>query len=109
MNTLPGTGNDIVALSATDRGRTILPRFYTRILDAREQTLYNGQAVQTLPFDNYVWLLWSIKESVYKYKQRTSPELVFSPTKIPVREVLLPSGDGFYRGPISYGPAPLYS
>jgi hypothetical protein len=109
MNTLPGTGNDIVALSATDRERTILPRFYSRILDAREQTLYDQQALQTLPFDNYVWLLWSIKESVYKYKQRASPELVFSPTKIPVREVLPPSGDGFYRATISYGPIPLYS
>lgn len=107
MDTSPSTGNDIVALSATDRERTILPRFYSRILDAWEQAWYNQPVLQALPFDNYVWLLWSIKESVYKYKQRTDPGLVFSPTKIPVRELSAPSGqlpppsgDGFYTATI---------
>ena len=123
MSTPPSTGNDIVALSATDRERTIRPRFFSRILDAGEQTLYDQPALQALPFDNYVWLLWSIKESVYKYKQRTNPGLVFSPTKIPVRKLSPPpsqsspasaqpsppSGEAFYKATISYGTAPLYS
>jgi 4'-phosphopantetheinyl transferase superfamily len=89
----PSTGNDIVALSATDRERTTRPRFYSRILNAGELALYDQQALAGLPFDNYVWLLWSIKESVYKYKQRTDPGLVFSPTRIPVRQVRPPFGD----------------
>lgn len=96
----PSTGNDIVALSATNRERTTRPRFYSRILDAGEQALYDQQALAGLPFENYVWLLWSIKESVYKYKQRTDPGLVFSPTKIPVRKLSPPSGDGFYTATI---------
>jgi hypothetical protein len=94
------TGNDIVALSATDRERTTRPRFYSRILDTGEQALYDQQALAGLSFDNYVWLLWSIKESVYKYKQRTDPGLVFSPTKIPVRQVRPPFGDPFYTATI---------
>jgi hypothetical protein len=99
----PSTGNDIVALSATDRERTTRPRFYSRILNAGEQALYDQQALAGLPFDNYVWLLWSIKESVYKYKQRTDPGLVFSPTKIPVRQVRPPFGDpGSPSGDVFY-------
>ncbi len=117
------TGNDIVALSATDKERTILPRFFSRILDAGEQMLYDQPALRALPFDNYVWLLWSVKESVYKYKQRTNPGLVFSPTKIPIRKLTppsgqplppsaqlpSPSGEAFYKATIVYGSDRLYS
>src|ERR1035441_10308452 len=35
-----------------------------------------------MPFEEFVWLLWSVKESVYKYLKRIVPGLVFSPTKI---------------------------
>src|ERR1700761_7632079 len=87
------TGNDIVDLSATDPLRTCSHRFYSRIISGEEKTLYDQ--LGGLPFDNYVWLLWSIKESVYKYTSRTNTTLVFAPLTIPVLHLDPPSGDGF--------------
>jgi phosphopantetheinyl transferase (holo-ACP synthase) len=78
-------GNDIIALDKIDAGRTILPVFYTRILDPAETGLY--AELSSVPFEQYVWLLWSIKESVYKCIKRTAPELRFSPRKIIVRQI----------------------
>lgn len=78
------TGNDIVALQATDRRRTVSTRFYSRILASAEQALFNRQTFPDLPFDHFVWLLWSIKESVYKFERRVRTELRFSPVKITV-------------------------
>lgn len=81
------TGNDIVSLDAIDRQRTIQPRFYSKILTPSEQALYPRQGSSGLPFENFVWLLWSVKESVYKYRQRLEPGLVFSPAKIVIRQL----------------------
>src|SRR6202000_275791 len=78
-------GNDIIALDKIDAGRTIQPVFYSRILDPSEAGLYSE--FSPLPFEQYVWLLWSIKESVYKCIKRAQPELRFSPRKIIVREI----------------------
>ena len=103
------TGNDIVDLAATDPQRTGNSRFYSRILSAEEVALYDQPALQQLPFDRYVWLLWSIKESVYKYTSRTDNGLAFSPLTIPVLQLDPPSGDGFYKSMIIYGSEMLYS
>ena len=90
---MKSTGNDIVALNATDPRRTGSPRFFSRILAAGEQSLFSQQAFPDLPFDHYVWLLWSIKESVYKYEQRIRPGGAFAPLKIMVGKLLPPRKD----------------
>lgn len=76
-------GNDIVALHKIDPGRSQFPGFYTKILAASEVALFSAQ---TLSFEHFLWLLWSIKESVYKYVKQTTPGLVFSPTRIVVED-----------------------
>lgn len=86
------TGNDIVCMSATDIPRTKQSKFYSRILSPSEQALYNQAANTFIPFEYYVWLLWSIKESAFKYLQRINPLLVFSPTKFVVIRLDIPAG-----------------
>jgi phosphopantetheinyl transferase (holo-ACP synthase) len=85
------TGNDIVALGQTSRERTLDFRFYSKILSESEKALYCGERSSGLPFEKFVWLLWSIKESVYKYEKRLAPDLLFTPTTIIVREINFPS------------------
>ena len=80
-------GNDIVALDMIDAGRTIQPVFYSKLLDPAEAGSYADEKFSSLPFENYVWLLWSIKESVYKCIKRAQPELRFSPRKIIVKQI----------------------
>jgi len=104
---IASTGNDIVDLSATDPLRTCNPRFYSRIISSEEKTLYDQWG--ELTFDNYVWLLWSIKESVYKYTSRTDTGLIFAPLNIPVLQLTAPAGDGFYKSMVIYGSEILYS
>jgi phosphopantetheinyl transferase (holo-ACP synthase) len=113
---MKSTGNDIVALHATDPQRTGSTRFFSRILAAGEQSLFSQQAFPDLPFDHYVWLLWSIKESVYKYEQRFRPGLAFAPLKITVDKLLPPRKDksplpkdDFYKAVVLSGPGTLYS
>lgn len=100
------TGNDIVALLATDKERTVRPAFYSRILSADEQALFDPLVFGGLSFDHYIWLLWSIKESVYKYQRRHHPGLVFSPRNIIVR---ITTSEDFYAGIITYKSQLLYS
>ena len=50
-------GNDIVALASINIQRTNEYRFYSKILTAYEQELYNGHQFAGLPFEHYVWLL----------------------------------------------------
>jgi hypothetical protein len=94
MNDMHSTGNDIVALGATDKERTSRFRFYSKILSAGEQALYDLTPPDGLPFDRYVWLLWSVKESVYKFRKRAHPGLVFAPTKINMVRLEPPGVDG---------------
>jgi phosphopantetheinyl transferase (holo-ACP synthase) len=81
------TGNDIVALRAINKQRTNHIRFYSKILSVSEQALYYRQQIEEIPFEKFVWLLWSIKESVYKYLKRAVPSLVFSPAKIIIQGI----------------------
>src|SRR5579871_4894579 len=80
-------GNDIVALNDIDRRRSAEPRFYSRIISRSEQELYPRLASSGMSFENFVWLLWSVKESAYKYWQRLKPDLIFSPVRINVGEL----------------------
>lgn len=86
-NKRESTGNDIIALKTINKQRTNHFNFFSKILSPAEQTLYYRQELADMPFDTYVWLLWSIKESVYKYAKRTAPSLVFAPTKIDIRQI----------------------
>jgi phosphopantetheinyl transferase (holo-ACP synthase) len=77
-------GNDIVALKAVDQQRTVLPAFYSKFITTAELAFHEHPA---LPFSTFVWLLWSVKESSYKYLKRGDADLVFSPFKITVEQL----------------------
>jgi phosphopantetheinyl transferase (holo-ACP synthase) len=85
-------GNDIISLHAVNFTRTKQPRFYSKILTDAEVTLYKKGALAEIPFENFVWLLWSLKESAFKYLQRSKPSLIFSPTKFVVKHLSMPVG-----------------
>jgi phosphopantetheinyl transferase (holo-ACP synthase) len=85
------TGNDVVALSAINAARTSQHKFYSKILSDSETPLYNELSLAGIPFENFVWLLWSIKESAYKFLQRHDAGLIFTPVKFVVEELHLPS------------------
>lgn len=85
-------GNDIVAVSTINRQRTTDSRFHAKFITQAELALYQGATVSALPFESFVWLLWSIKESVYKYQKRLNPELLFAPVKIIVQDIAFPDG-----------------
>lgn len=116
------TGNDIIALKAINVTRTKQQNFYSKIITGTEKALYDEQFSGRLPFEQFVWLAWSVKESVFKYAQRINPELVFSPSKIKISKLTAPSdgssthfeGRSFndtsvYRGVVEYSPDTLYS
>ncbi|MDO3625743.1 4'-phosphopantetheinyl transferase superfamily protein [Mucilaginibacter sp. BT774] len=116
------TGNDIVALKAINVARTKQQKFYNKIITGSEKALYEGQFSERLPFEYFVWLAWSVKESVFKYLQRLNPELIFSPSKIKISKLEPPSsqrvshfeGRDFnkktvYEGIIDYSPHTFYS
>ena len=118
------TGNDIVALALVNKQRTSQFRFYSKILSVSEQKLYHQPELQQLPFENYVWLLWSVKESAYKYLKRLDPTLIFSPTNIIIQHIVIPGlsfdesvaaqwestceDAGLYSGKVVHGPHTLY-
>jgi phosphopantetheinyl transferase (holo-ACP synthase) len=97
-------GNDIIALIETDNDRTSRHRFYSRILTPEELLLFPAPK---LPFSVFVWLMWSIKESVYKYVSRADPGLHFAPLKIPVRGLRI--CEDHYEGIICYGGLTMFS
>lgn len=83
-------GNDIVALSAINRQRTNDIRFHSKFVTPTELALYQEPAIAALPFESFVWLLWSVKESAYKYQKRLDSDLIFSPAKIIVQIIDIP-------------------
>ncbi|MCC8425885.1 4'-phosphopantetheinyl transferase superfamily protein [Mucilaginibacter sp. UR6-11] len=80
-------GNDIVALKAIDKERTCLPAFYSKFIIPAELLLHNPDQIS---FENFVWLLWSVKESAYKYLKRGDSDLVFAPHKLSITEIRVP-------------------
>jgi phosphopantetheinyl transferase (holo-ACP synthase) len=83
-------GNDIVSIAAINTVRTKQPAFYKKILSETEITQHKAAYAEIIPFEIYVWLLWSIKESAYKYFQSLNPELIFSPTRFVVSDLREP-------------------
>jgi phosphopantetheine--protein transferase-like protein len=121
---MKSAGNDIVALEMVNKQRTNQSRFYSKIISASEQELYHQPEIEKISFENYLWLLWSVKESVYKYLKRGIPDLVFSPTKIIIQDIAIPKvltveprdiqydgsepDEDFYRGKVIYHSNTLY-
>ncbi|HEY8929839.1 MAG TPA: 4'-phosphopantetheinyl transferase superfamily protein [Mucilaginibacter sp.] len=85
-------GNDIVCLSTINAARTNQYKFYSKILSDAEFPLYNEFSLAGIPFEIFVWLLWSVKESAYKFLQRHQPGLIFTPVKFVVTSLQLPAG-----------------
>jgi phosphopantetheinyl transferase (holo-ACP synthase) len=124
---MTSTGNDIVSLNTINIARTKQSRFYSKILSDTEKALYYEAEFAAIPLENFVWLLWSIKESAYKYLQRNKPELIFTPTKFVVTQLQPPfeynitnfaatetEGTGFdsekvFKGIITFGADTLYT
>ncbi|QQL49461.1 4'-phosphopantetheinyl transferase family protein [Mucilaginibacter ginkgonis] len=75
-------GNDIVDLNFIDPERTGSIKFYSKILSKAEQDQYQRLPTDTISFVNYVWMLWSAKEAVYKLQKRHQSGLIFSPTTL---------------------------
>lgn len=115
-------GNDIVALSNTDKQRTNDVRFHSKFITTAELSLYKDSLASQISFEDFVWLLWSVKESAYKYQKRFDTELIFSPTRIEINRIKSPdgqsvftdleeinvSGDNFYNGSVIIADKTLY-
>lgn len=72
-------GNDIIDLTvAREQKRALTPRFLDKICTEDEQKYILDSPN---PF-NTLWLLWSIKESVYKCHLSIEKSRLFNPTKI---------------------------
>ena len=83
-------GNDIVALKSINITRTIQPNFYAKILTPAETALHSKPGLSAIPFEVFVWLMWSIKESAFKFLQRIQPDILFTPIKFEVQEINIP-------------------
>ena len=100
-------GNDIVALNNMNAEKTLQPRFYSKFLSPPETDLYNNKF--PVPFEHFIWLCWSIKESVFKFQKRIQPELVFSFRKINIQLVNIPGNNqifSFHEGVAEYNCLP---
>src|ERR1700742_2552720 len=86
---MTSTGNDIVAIKAINITRTHQQKFYSKILSDTEIPLYNEFNLAGIPFEIFVWLLWSVKESAYKFLQRHNPALIFTPVKFVVESLVI--------------------
>ena len=82
-------GNDIVALDAINNVRTCQPRFYSKFLIPEELRLFERLCF-SLSRENFTWLCWTIKESVYKFCQQLQPQMAFAAGKIHIREINAP-------------------
>lgn len=87
---IKSAGNDIVDLATINIERTKDERFYKKFITGTEIALYSQPQLAHLPFECFVWMLWTVKESVYKFIQRHDPGLVFSPSKIIVEQIAPP-------------------
>jgi len=84
------TGNDIISLAGINIPRTKQVQFYNKVISSAELELYHTSGVIQMPFEIFVWLAWSVKESAFKYLQRHQPDLTFSPRKINIRRIKFP-------------------
>ena len=77
-------GNDIIDLKHSNNNRASDKQFYAKIIHSTEIALYSQTHFSS--FEQFVWLLWSIKEAAYKYLKRNEPGLLFAPHKIIIQE-----------------------
>jgi phosphopantetheinyl transferase (holo-ACP synthase) len=87
---LKSIGNDIVALALTNPERTRRENFFSKIICRVEVELFKSRISSKISFEHFVWLAWSVKESVYKFCSRDRATLSFSPTKIIIKKIQLP-------------------
>jgi phosphopantetheinyl transferase (holo-ACP synthase) len=87
---MQSTGNDIIALDSINKQRSNEAGFYRKILTDSELAIYHQSRFAGMPFENFLWLSWSIKESAYKYLKRKSPNLVFSPARVVMQHMDIP-------------------
>jgi phosphopantetheinyl transferase (holo-ACP synthase) len=87
---LNSIGNDIVALALTDPERTSRQNFFSKIICREEVELFKSRISSKISFEHFVWLAWSVKESVHKFYSRNHSTLSFSPTKIIIKKIQLP-------------------
>lgn len=95
-------GNDIVALNQTNSYRTLQKRFYSKILSADEVSFFNNSNFQ-LSFENFIWLSWSIKESVFKFVKRHHHKAEFASRKIRVKTIIEPQQQAEINSEIGEG------
>ncbi|WP_184547670.1 4'-phosphopantetheinyl transferase family protein [Mucilaginibacter sp. FT3.2] len=88
---IKSAGNDIIDLRIINIERTKDARFYTKFITGTEIALYSQPQLASLPFECFVWMLWSVKESIYKFMQRHNSNLIFSPSKIVVQQISAPA------------------
>ena len=88
-------GNDIVALNTINAEKNLQPRFYSKFLSLPETGLYNNKF--PIPFEQFIWACWSIKESVFKFQKRIQPEVVFSFRNINIQLVQVPQHDPVFN------------
>jgi len=94
-----GIGNDIVALNAINARRAGTKQFYSHVLSSGEVDFYGNSAIASMPFENYVWLMWSVKEAAYKLLRQHDETLLFAPVRINIKAVQAPLGhSGFNFG-----------
>jgi hypothetical protein len=87
---LPGAGIDIVDLSLTDPARS--ERLAPKMLAPSEYALRPAE----MSFHIFLWLCWSVKEAVYKFRRGT----FFQPTRI-VLDALNRVGDLHVRSVVT--------
>ena len=101
-------GNDIVALDTINAGRTRTTACYSKILTQPEIALYASTGLSSLPFEYFVWLIWSVKESVYKCAKRNNPHYSFSLKMINITTIQ-PLGKGRYQSTITFDSTLFYA
>jgi phosphopantetheinyl transferase (holo-ACP synthase) len=119
-------GNDIISLAHINVPRTITPRFYSKFVTTEEIVLHKSPACAGLSLEVFVWLVWSVKESAYKYLSRLQPSLIFSPLRMYITAIHPPlastpdgdcaefdsetfSEDHFYRCTVLHDNVELYA
>jgi phosphopantetheinyl transferase (holo-ACP synthase) len=92
---LTSIGNDIIALALINPERTRKEKFFSKIICKQEVELFKSVDQSALSFEHFIWLAWSIKESVYKFCSRNNSALILSPTKIIINKIYCPINKDF--------------
>src|SRR5436305_3187439 len=94
---LSSIGNDIIGLQCIDPERTKQQKFYSKIISRSEISLFNNELLNALSIENFIWVAWSVKESVHKFYKRNNNGVAFSPTKIVIQKFELPTHQNVFH------------